>query len=188
VGDGIYDIIDKVNGANIATKVSLNPVSKALVFETTIPHQIWFDENNQESRVLRDLGVLSELDASTPFNYHQNLKIQGGSTFDVIISLRDSLLSGNQASLGSSDLQGVSLALDNLLNNMTDLGSRDSRLERTIERLDNQIPMTLSLYTSAVGLDVATAILEFNMLNMTRDTTLGAQARLSQSNLLNFLR
>lgn len=188
IGDGIYDIIDKINNANIATRASLDPVSKGIVFETTIPHQIWFDENIEKSQVLADLGILSNAEGSYPTNLNQNLKVSGGSVFDVMMSLRDNLMEGNHESVGSIDLQGVTNALDNLLNNITDLGSRDNYIGRTIERLDNQIPLTQGQYTDTIGLNMAEAITEFNMLNLMKDTTLGVQAKLSQVNLLNFLK
>lgn len=187
-GDGIYDIIDKINNANIATRASLDPVSKGIVFETTTPHQIWFDENIEKSQVLSDLGILSVAEGSFPINLNQSLKVSGGSVFEVMMSLRDNLIEGNHESVGSSDLQAVTMALDNLLNNITDLGARDNYIERTIARLDEQIPITQGQYTETIGLNMAEAITEFNMLNLMKDTTLGVQAKLSQVNLLNFLK
>jgi flagellar hook-associated protein 3 FlgL len=186
-GDNIHSIIRKINDTDLAVKASLDPVTNSMVFETTVPHQIWMDED-PESRILKDLGILSETGSRPPVNYHRDVVVGGGSLFDTIISLRDSLLTGDHESVGGRVLAGLDQSLNNLLYNMADLGSRSERLDHTYARLDSERLNVISMNAKLTDLDVTEAITNLKMLEYTEKAAYQSASRILDTKLMDFLR
>ncbi len=186
-GDSIHGIIRKINSSDLAVKASIDPVTNALTLETTVPHQIWMDEP-QESRVLKDLGVLNETGSRPPQNYHSDVVIGGGSLFDTVIAMRDSLLKGDQDSVGGRVLGALDKSLNNLLYNMSDLGARTERLEHTYARLDSERMNVVSMNAKLTDLDMTEAITNLKMLEYTQKAAYQSASRILDTKLMDFLR
>ena len=136
-GDNIHGIISKINGSDLSVKASLDPVTNSMTLESTVPHQIWMDES-PDSRILKDIGLLAESGSRPPENWHSDVVVGGGSLFDTVIGMRDSLLAGDQEAIGGRILGQLDKSLGNLLNNMSDLGARSERLDQSSARIDNE--------------------------------------------------
>lgn len=186
-GDNIHAIIAKINDSNAPVKAKLDPVTNALMIETTTPHQLWL-EDGEGCRVLRDLGLLSDDGALPPHNISDEARISGGSAFDMLISLRGSLYRGDTIQIGGSALKGIDNALNNLLNTITDLGSKHERLELVGERLAYEIPEMVAKKSREVDLDITRAITELKMLESAHRAALQTAGRILQPTLLDFLR
>jgi len=186
-GDNIHGIIAKINNSDLAVKASLDPVTNSLTLETTVPHQIWIDEP-VDNRVLKDLGVLSETGSRPPENLHKDVVVGGGSLFDMVIGLRDSLLAGDQEAVGGRILGGLDTSLNNLLNNISDLGARNERLDHTFARLDNEKMNVLAMNSTLTDLDMTEAVTNLKMLEFTQKAAYQSASKILQSNLMDFLR
>jgi flagellar hook-associated protein 3 FlgL len=97
-GDNISAVIAKINDAGLAVKGSLDPADNSLVLTTTVPHQIWL-EDGAGGTVLRDLGVLNGF-GKPPHNLASDVRVAGGSLFDTIRYVRDSLYNGDTIEIG----------------------------------------------------------------------------------------
>ncbi len=186
-GDSISAIIAKINDSGAPVRARLDPVQNSLVIESTSPHQLWLDEG-EDSRVLRDLGILSERRGAPPLNIASSARVFGGSMFDTLINLRDRLAAGDTINTGGRALGGIDSALDNLLGRLGTLGSFDERLQLAFQRTRSTIPQITARYSNEVDVDMAEAITDLRMLEHTHRAALGAAARIIQPTLLDFLR
>jgi flagellar hook-associated protein 3 FlgL len=186
-GDSVFDIISKINDSDASVKASLDPVTNSMVLVSTEPHQIWLDEN-QESTVLKDLGLISERGSRPPQNLHADARVSGGSLFDMMIQLRDNLLKGDYESIGSSGIRGIDSGLNNLMTNMSKLGAMDNRIVMTSSRIGVEIEENTRINSEAVDLDMTEAALELKMLEVTQKAAYSSASKILQPKLMDFLR
>jgi flagellar hook-associated protein 3 FlgL len=106
----------------------------------------------------------------------------------VVIGLRDAMLNGDQQYIGGQGLGGVDQALNNLQSRIADMGSRAERVEAAWGRINMEIPNVTESLSREAGLDLASASVEFNMLDMARKAALQTAARIIPPTLLDFLR
>lgn len=186
-GDNIHGIISRINDSDLAVKASLDPVTNSMTLESTVPHQIWMDES-PNSRVLKDIGLIAETGSRPPENLHPDVVVGGGSLFDTVIALRDSLLSGDQEAVGGRILGSLDKSLGNLLNNMSDLGARSERLDHSSARIDNERMNVLAMNSKITDLDMTEAITNLKMVEYTQKAAYQSASKILQSNLMDFLR
>ncbi|MCK4541444.1 MAG: flagellar hook-associated protein 3 [Spirochaetales bacterium] len=186
VGDNVYAIIAKINTSRAAVQAHLDPVSNAIVLQTTAPHQLWLEDEG-EGHVLQDLGILKG-NGVPPHNLAVDSEIGGGSLFDMVIHLRNSLYEGNTIDIGGSALKGLTLAQDQVLAKMAEIGAKDERMQMVQGRLDYEIPEMKEKNSREVDLDFAKAITDLKMLEFNHKVALQTAARILQPTLLDFLR
>lgn len=186
-GDNVHSIIQRINSSDLAVKASLDPVSNSLTLETTVPHQIWLDEAPADN-VLKELGILSDSGSKPPENLHKDVVVGGGSLFDMVISLRDSLIAGDGESVGGRILGGLDTSLNNLMYNMADLGSRTERLDHSYARLDSERLNVISMNSKLTDLDMTEAITNLKMLEYTQKAAYQSAAKILDTKLMDFLR
>ena len=186
-GDNVYAIIDKINASGAPVKARLDPVRSSLALEGTFAHQIW-PEDMGGGTVFQDLGVVRPGVGSPPLNIAASAGVYGGSIFDMMISLRDSLYSGDVHRIGGAALRGVDEAVESLTANLGELGAKDARLLVTRARLEYERPEYLRFYSQEVDLDITKAVTDLKMLEYTHQAAVGTAARIIRPTLLDFLR
>lgn len=186
-GDTIHAVIAKINDSGAAVKAKLDPVKNSLLLETTEPHQIWLEEG-EGTTVLQDLGILSTNGGYPPRNYAADAEVSGGSLFDMVIHVRDSLYEGNQLEIGGSGIRGMDSAIGSLTTSLAELGARDERLQVAGKRLDYETTETTQKLSNELDLDVAKAITDLKMLEYTHKAALQTAARVLRPTLLDFMR
>ena len=186
-GDSVYDVIAKINSSDASVKGSLDPVTNAIVLRSTEPHQIWLDED-ENNTTLKDLGLLSPNNNRPPSNLNSDVRVSGGSLFDVVIRLRDSLLKGDYESVGGSGLRGIDNGLGNLLSNASKMGSMDERIDMTSQRIAMVIEENTRLNSQAVDIDMTEAAMEMKMLELTQKSSYLSASKILQPKLMDFLR
>jgi flagellar hook-associated protein 3 FlgL len=186
-GDNAHTIIAKINSAPVAVKASLDPVTNGLVLETTQPHQLFVQD--QGGTVLRDLGVVSARPGvEPPHNLSQDARVFGGSMFDAVIKLRDNLLAGNKDYMGGQGLASVQASMANLQTTISELGSRDSRLEFVSKRLEQEQPKVVEKLANEIDLDLTEGITRLKMLDTTHQAALRTAAKILPPTLMDYLR
>jgi flagellar hook-associated protein 3 FlgL len=186
-GDNVHAIISKINDSGAPLKARLDPVKASLVLESTFAHQIW-PEDMGNSSVLQDLGIVSPGTSSPPLNTADTASVFGGSIFDMMIHLRNSLYQGDIHAIGGSGLRGIDNAVESLTARLAEIGSRDARLEHTAQRLDYERPEYTRLVSMETDLDLAEAVTNLKMLEYTHKAALATAGRILQPTLLDFLR
>lgn len=186
-GDSLYDVISKVNSSDASVKASVDPVTNSIVLTSTEPHQIWLDEKT-DSTVLKDLGLVSERGSRPPENLNSDVRLSGGSLFDMVIQLRDNLLKGDYESIGGAGIRGIDSGLNNLLTSISKIGAMDNRIGMTSERLAVEIEENTRINSNAVDLDMTEAALELKMLELTQKSSYSAASKILQPKLMDFLR
>ena len=186
-GDSIQSLMERINQADVAVKASLDPVENTLVLSTTTPHQIWLSDG-EGGTVLRDLGVLSNLERQSPNNLDSAARVAGGSTFDMIVQLRDAMYEADQHKIGGSALGGIDMALESINIQRSKLGSQDNRLNFALQRISQEENAYTAWDNAARALNFTDAIAELNAL----ETMLQASYRMTGSTikttLMDFLR
>jgi flagellar hook-associated protein 3 FlgL len=185
-GDNIYTIIARINDSPAQLKARLDPVKDSLVLETTTPHQMWAQDLG-ESTVLADLGIIKNGNGMPSNNFAVSANVYGGSIFDSVMALRDSLYRGDAEGINRA-LGGMDLSVDALTSHLAEIGAVSERMEGTAKRLDKEIPEMIGNNSREMDLDMAQAITEMKMLEYTHQAALSTAARIMRPTLLDFLR
>ena len=186
-GDNIHAVIAKINDSGVPVKASIDPVKNSLMLVSTEPHQVWLEDAG-EGTVLKELGIISSFSSRPPHNISTEARVSGGSAFDMVIKLRDSLYSGNTLDIGSSALKGIQQSLDHMISKTAKLGAADERLELVKNRIAYEIPEITAMDSRETDIDLAEAITELKMLEHTQTASLQTAARILKPTLLDFLR
>ena len=185
-GDNVYQIIARINESPAEVKAGLDPVSNAVLLETTVPRQLWLAD--EEGSVLQNLGLLEDGDRRPPQNIADGVRVFGGSAFDAIIRLRDNLFQGDTIDVGGDGLRSIDSALNTLLSGLGSLGAKTSRMELAFKRTEKEI-VDVSANSSRISdVDLTEALTEFSMLELTHRAALSVTAKVIQPTLLDFLR
>ncbi|MCX7882872.1 MAG: flagellar hook-associated protein 3 [Brevinematales bacterium] len=187
-GDNIETIANKINGAGLAVRASIQTQAGSSFFsiESTSPHQIVMYDMEGGS-VLQDLGLVDN-GMYPPYNYSPSARVYTGSIFDVLIDFRKALLNDNIHQIGGTALAGIDQSLENLLRYRANLGSVSSRLDIINERfLADEVYIT-EAKDNAVATDIPRTITKLKMLEFSHDVALNIGARILPKTLLDFLR
>jgi flagellar hook-associated protein 3 FlgL len=186
-GDTVQAIAAKINDSGAAVKASIDPVLNSLTLEGTNPHFIRI-EDGEDAHVLQDLGlILANADAGAP-NWNPTARVSGGSAFDMVIRLRDSLFRGDSDFIGTQGIGGIDLALTNVQTRLADIGSRHERAEATWQRLNEEIPNVTSALSRESSLNFAAAATDLGMIEFAHKATLQTASKILPQTLLDFLR
>ncbi len=185
-GDNIYAVISKINDAPVAVKASLDPVKDSLVLQTTTPHQLWLEDTGGAA-VLQDLGLIRGGANQLGNAYASSANVYGGSVFDAVMSLRDSLYGGNTDGVNRA-LGGLDDSIQTLTSHLAEIGAVNNRIEGTGKRLEYEIPLITEKNSNEVDLDLAQAATDLKMLEYTHQAALSTAARILPPTLLDFLR
>jgi flagellar hook-associated protein 3 FlgL len=186
-GDPVSAIMAKINDSGAPVRASLDPVTGGMVLQSTQPHQIALSDLGG-STVLQDLGVLARGGSRPPLNTSQSARVFGGSIFDVVIHLRDSLLEGDHEKVGSSGLKGIENAITTLAGTIAHVGAKDTRLDAVASRLSWEKPELVRFDDRERGLDLAEALTQLKAMEYGHEAALNVAARVLTPTLLDFLR
>jgi flagellar hook-associated protein 3 FlgL len=187
VGDTVQAIIAKINESPAPVKAYLDPQTRGLSLEGTNAHMIRM-EDRQGSQVLQDLGITRGNTESGAPNWSNAARVAGGSIFDMVIRLRDALYRGDQDFVGSLGIGGIDLAMGSLNSRISELGSREERVEMTWQRLNSEIPNVTAELGREAGLDFVDAATELGMMDFAHRAALQVTAKIVPPTLLDFLR
>jgi flagellar hook-associated protein 3 FlgL len=190
-GDNVYAVAAKINDSGAAVKAGIDPRTFSLSLETTVAHQMRVEDSPAAAggpggTTLKDLGLVAAT-GSAPDNWAPSAKVSGGSLFDAVIRLRDSLNKGDIMETGGGALAGIDGGLENLSRRIAEIGSRSERLQTVADRLNKEIPDTVKLVSDESDLDMTSAITDYRMLEYAHKASLGFAGRLFPQTLLDFL-
>jgi len=185
-GDNVYAVIDKINASEAPVRARLDPVENALTLEGTFPHQIWPED--RRGTVLQDLGIIARGSQSPPLNVADSAANYGGSIFDMIITVRNGMYENDLHRIGGDGLRGIDDAVQALTAHLAEIGSKDSRLQITEQRLETERPDYIGFLAKEADLDITEAITDLKMLEHVHQAAVGTAARVIQPTLLDFLR
>ncbi len=185
-GDNMYAIAAKINDSGAPVKAGIDPITKGLMIHTIDARQLWLEDS--KGNTFEDLGIIKDKSQRPPFNLGDSVRVSGGSMFDSVIALRNALLSGDAESIGGKVLGSVDSALNNLVTNVSDLGSRYERAVQNIARAE----VTELNITSAISregdLDFTKAVTDMKMLEYVKNATLSTAGKLYSNSLLNYIK
>jgi flagellar hook-associated protein 3 FlgL len=186
-GDTIQAIVARINDSPAPVKAYIDPETKGLALEGTSAHLIRA-EDRQDSRVLRDLGIIRGNPENNAPNWSNSARVYGGSIFDMVIRVRDALFRGDHEFAGSQGLGGMDLALGNLHARIAQVGSRQERAAMTWERLNQEIPDLNANLARESSINMADAATELGMMDFAHRAALQTAAKILPPTLLDFLR
>jgi flagellar hook-associated protein 3 FlgL len=184
-GDNIEMIVNRINSAPVAVRASVNRMNGGIILETSSARDIWV-EDIEGSTLMQDIGVISG--ANPPRNLAPTARFFGGTLFDVVMRMRDSLYMNDAQDVGSMALGNIDLALENTLKYRAELGAKSSRLDMVKSRLMQDRTNMEDILSRNEDVDIAEAVTQFKMLELAHRAALGVTARIIQPTLLDFLR
>lgn len=185
-GDNMFAIAAKINDSGAPVKAGIDPITKGLMIHTTDARQLWLEDSSGST--LQDLGIIKDKSQRPPFNLGDSVRVSGGSMFDSVIALRNALLSGDSESVGGKVLGSLDSALNNLVTNVADLGSRYDRAVQNVSRAETTALNVTSAISREGDLDFTKAITDMKMLEYVKNATLSTAGKLYSSSLLNYIR
>lgn len=185
-GDNVYSIISKINNSAAAVKASLDPVTNGLNLETTDARQLWLADKS--GAVLNTLGIINTNAQKPPYNIAGGAKVSGGSLFDAVIALRNSLLKGDQEAVGGRVLGAIDNGLSNLIARISKSGSQYERVNNEVIRNGNTALLVTQTISREGDLDYTQAVTDLKMLDYMHQATLNQAGKLYSNTLLNYLR
>jgi flagellar hook-associated protein 3 FlgL len=184
-GDNIEMIVNRINNAPVPVRASVNRMNGGIILETSSARAIVV-EDIEGSSVMQDIGVLSG--SLSPKNLSPTARVFGGTVFDMVMRIRDSLYMNDSEDVGSRSLSGIDLALENVLKYRTELGARSNRLDMVKARIIQDRSNMEDILSKNEDVDIAEAITRLKMLELVHKSALGVTARVIQPTLLDFLR
>ncbi len=185
-GDNLDLIIDKINNSGLSVK-ALKGGRNNIVLETTTPHQIWLEDAGS-GRVLKDLGLISTDFPNPPNNIDPTAIVDGMSVFEMMIQLRDDLISDDYKLVGDRDLGLIDLGLDNVLKHIAAIGGKQNRIEEVAQRSEFAKANVLEMLSKTEGIDISEEIMNFKWLETVHQYALSVGAKTIQPTLMDFLR
>ena len=185
-GDNVYSVIAKINDSGVPVKATLDPITQGVNLTTTDARQLWLEDKS--GTTLRDLGIIKDSSQYAPYNLADSVKISGGSVFDSVIALRDSLLAGDVDSIGTRVLASIDGGLNNLITQEAKIGSDYERAQQYIAKAENNKITTTNMISKEGDLDITQAITDMKMLEYVQQATLNTAGNLYKNSLLNYLR
>ncbi|MDA8408850.1 MAG: flagellar hook-associated protein FlgL [Treponema sp.] len=212
-GDTVQALAAKINASGAAVHASIDPRSFSLALEATMPHQMRLEDLPPSGagagfgtataapgaatgtagsvaapmRPLVELGILAPT-GRPPYNLAPSARSSGGSLFDVVMKLRDSLDRGDVLQTGGSALAGIDAGLSNLNRRVTEIGARSERLDFISARLNQEVPDATKLLSNETDLDITKAITDYRMLQYAHQASLQFAGKVFPQTLLDFLR
>jgi flagellar hook-associated protein 3 FlgL len=191
-GDTLPSIVAKINDSPAPVKAYIDPESRGLVLEGTLPHLIRAEDSatgpEPRAAVLRDLGIIQGNMENNAPNWSNSARVAGGSMFDMITRLRDAMFRGDQDFIGSQGIAGMDLAIGNLSSRIAEVGSRQERVETVWQRLNQEIPDVASSLARESSVNMASAATDLKMMDFAHKASLQTAAKILPMTLLDFLR
>jgi flagellar hook-associated protein 3 FlgL len=184
-GDNVEMIVNRINAAPVPVRASVNRMNGGIILETSSARAIMV-EDIEGSTLMQDLGVISGRNA--PQNLSPTARVFGGTLFDMVMRVRDSLYMDDVEDVGSRAIGGVDLAIENVLKYRTELGARANRLDMVKARIIQDTTNMEDILSKNEDVDLAEAITNLRMLELVHRSALGVTARVIQPTLLDFLR
>jgi flagellar hook-associated protein 3 FlgL len=184
-GDNIEMIVGRINDAPVPVRASVNRMNGGIILETSSARDIWI-EDIEGSTVMQDIGLISG--KNPPQNLSPAARRFGGTIFDMVMRIRDSLYMDDAEDTGSRALGGIDLAIENIIKYRTELGAKANRLDMVKARLIQDRTDMEDIISKNEDVDLADAITRLRMLEMVHRSALGVTARVIQPSLLDFLR
>lgn len=184
-GDNIEMIVNRINSAPLPLRASVNRMNGGIVLETSSARDIWI-EDIEGGTLMQDIGVISG--KNPPRNLAPTARVFGGTIFDMVMRLRDSLYMNDVEDVGSRATGGIDLALENLLKYRAELGSKSNRLDLVRARVLQDKTNMEDILSKNEDVDITESITRLKMLEVAHRSALGVTARVIQPTLLDFLR
>lgn len=186
-GDNVYAVAAKINNSGIALKASIDPVSQGLSLSTTDSHQVWMEDKTGSA--LADMGMIEDSSQFPPYNVNTSaVKVSGGSLFDAVIALRDSMLKGDQESIGSRVIGTLDYGINNLTTRLAKSGSDYERAMNNVERSKTNNVNVTQLVSREGDIDLTEAITDLKMMEYVNQATMSNAGKMYSSTLLNYMR
>jgi flagellar hook-associated protein 3 FlgL len=106
----------------------------------------------------------------------------------MIITLRNGMYENDIHRIGGDGLRGIDDAVEALTAHLAEIGSKDSRLQITEQRLEYERPEYIGFLAKEADLDITEAIMDLKMLEYAHQAAVGTAARIIRPTLLDFLR
>lgn len=184
-GDNIEMIVNRLNNAHIPVRASVNRMNGGIILETSSARDIWV-EDIEGGTVMQDIGVISG--NTPPQNISPTARFFGGTIFDMVKRLRDSLYMNDIEDIGGRALRGMDLALDNILKYRAELGAKSNRLDIVKSRIIQDRTDMEEILSKNEDIDIAESITKLRLMEVAYKAALGVSARIIQLTLLDFLR
>ena len=145
-------------------------------------------EDLKGGNVLNQLGLIKDSSQRPPNNLNDSASVSGGSMFDVVISLRNAMLVGDNEKIGTRILGSLDQAVSSLTNTLAESGAKYERAENNLARVSNQILNVNGMIAREGDLDITEAITDLKMLEYVQQATLSTAAKMYRNTLLDYIK
>ena len=190
-GDNIETIVERINDSGINVKASIAELrgdGKVIELQTRHPHKILV-QDLEGSTVLQDIGIIREGLANSPENnYAMDATINSKSIFEVLIDLRDAMLTDDTATIGSSGLGYIDEAINNVVHNQSKISAMVNRIDMANEHFSVQRVATAEALSKNEDISYSEESINFSTWEYVHKASLLTASKLLGPTLMDYLR
>jgi len=139
-------------------------------------------------KFLRDSGVVVEgKGVNPPNNIAAAAVAEKMSVFDLLINIRDNLLSNNASELRGKNIENLDKSIDNLMSRIAAIGAKNNRLEKTEDRLETLKLNNKTLLADAEEIDWSKLVTDLQKMQTVQTAALQINSQIFKLSLMNFL-
>ena len=116
------------------------------------------------------------------------MSVSGGSVFDTVIALRDSMLKGDTEAIGTRVLGSIDQGISNMTTRLAKVGSDYERAQNNVMRSQTTALNVTQLVSREGDIDITHALIDIKTLENINQATLSNAGKMYSSTLLNYLR
>ncbi len=190
-GDNIDTIVERINDSGINVKASVGQLGgeeKVIQLQTRQPHKILIQDIEGGS-VFQDIGLIREgVPNNSENNYAVDAIINSKSIFEVLIDLRDAMLTNDTATIGSSSIGYIDEAINNVLINQSRVSAIVSRLDMATEHFAMQRVSGTEALAKIEDVNYAEESVIFKSWEFVHQASLLTASKLMNMSLMDYIR
>ncbi len=190
-GDNIDTIVERINDSGINVKASVGMLGgeeKVIQLATRQPHKIMLQDIEGGS-VLQDIGLIRDgVPNFSDNNYAVDAIINSKSVFEVLIDLRDAMLTNDTATIGSSSIGYIDEAINNVLLNQSRVSAIVSRLDMATEHFAIQKVSGTEALAKIEDVNYAEESVVFSSWEFVHQASLLTASKIMSMSLMDYIR
>ncbi len=190
-GDNLDTIVERINDSGVNVKASIGQLGgeeKVIQLTTRQPHKILLQDIEGGS-VFQDIGLIRDgVPNNSENNYAVDAIVNSKSVFEVLIDLRDAMLTNDTSTIGGSSIGYIDEAINNVVVNQSRVSAIVSRLDMATEHFSVQRVSSTEALSKIEDVNYAEESVIFSSWEYVHKASLLTASKLMNMSLMDYIR